>query len=89
MGRDGSDIAWDLIRLAWSSVAFMALTPLQDVLDLGSEARMNFPGREAGNWAWRFREGDLTPGLADRLAELTMLSARAGTEAERTLPRPY
>jgi 4-alpha-glucanotransferase len=55
LGRDGSDIAWDFIRLAWSSVAEMALAPLQDVLDLGSEARMNYPGRGAGNWTWRIR----------------------------------
>src|SRR5262249_4456316 len=54
-GRDGSDAAWDLIRLAWGSVANYALTTLQDVLDLGSEARMNFPGKSSGNWAWRFR----------------------------------
>ncbi len=89
LGRDGRDMAWDLIRAAWSSVAFMALTPLQDVLNLGGEARMNFPGREAGNWTWRFAEGDLTPGLADRLAELTTITARAPELPTRDLPRPY
>ncbi len=89
MGRDGGDIAWDFIRLAWSSVAFMALTPLQDVLDLGSEARMNFPGREAGNWAWRFADGDLTPQLAERLAELTTLTARTADQSAPELPQPY
>lgn len=89
MGRDGADLAWDVIRLAWSSVAFMALAPLQDVLDLGSEARMNFPGRASGNWGWRFTEGDLTPGRAERLGELTLLTARTGREAAGDLPTPY
>jgi 4-alpha-glucanotransferase len=65
------DIAWDLIRLAWGSVADYALAPLQDVLSLGSEARMNLPGREAGNWSWRFTENMLTQPLLDRLADIT------------------
>jgi 4-alpha-glucanotransferase len=89
MGRDGTDIAWDLIRLAWRSVAFMALAPLQDVLDLGSDSRMNLPGREAGNWAWRFAEGDLTPALAERLADLTELTARNANQAACEFPKPY
>src|SRR5256885_8757793 len=55
LGRDGGDIAWDFLRLAWSSVAGAAVAPLQDVLDLGGEARMNQPGRPAGNWGWRLR----------------------------------
>ena len=50
LARDGSDVSWDLIRVAWMSVADLAIAPLQDVLDLGSEARMNFPGRPNGNW---------------------------------------
>ncbi len=53
VGRDGSDVAWDFIRLAWSSVADTAIAPMQDVLDLGSEARMNVPGTAGGNWGWR------------------------------------
>jgi 4-alpha-glucanotransferase len=76
LGRDGSDIAWDLIRLAWSSVADWAVAPLQDVLNLGTEARMNFPGRPAGNWGWRFTPGQLHQGVIDRLADLTHLYAR-------------
>ena len=76
LGRDGTDITWDLIRLAWSSVADLAVTPMQDVLDLGSEARMNLPGRPGGNWAWRFRASAVTPQLVARLAELTTLYAR-------------
>jgi 4-alpha-glucanotransferase len=76
LGRDGSDIAWDMIRLAWASVADYALTPLQDVLDLGPEARMNFPGRPDGNWSWRFTPGMLTEARVARLAELTELYGR-------------
>jgi 4-alpha-glucanotransferase len=72
----GGDLAWDLMRLAWSSVADFALAPLQDVLSLGSEARMNSPGRPAGNWSWRFTEGALHDGVLDRLADLTDLYSR-------------
>jgi 4-alpha-glucanotransferase len=76
VARDGSDVAWDFIRLAWSSVADYALTPLQDVLNLGSEARMNFPGRGDGNWSWRYTEPMLSPGYLDRLGEMTALYGR-------------
>ncbi|HEV3236603.1 MAG TPA: 4-alpha-glucanotransferase [Gemmataceae bacterium] len=70
------DIAWDMIRLAWSSVANYALTPLQDILSLGSQARMNFPGRAAGNWCWRYTPEMLAPNLLDRLGELTTIYSR-------------
>jgi 4-alpha-glucanotransferase len=56
LGRPGGraqEAAWDLIRLAWSSPAALAIAPLQDVLNLGSDARMNVPGRADGNWRWR------------------------------------
>ena len=76
LGRDGSDIAWDFMRLAWSSVADYALAPLQDVLDLGTEARMNLPGRPAGNWCWRYMPNQLTPGHVHRLGEMTALYGR-------------
>jgi 4-alpha-glucanotransferase len=72
-----NDIAWDLIRLAWMSVADYAITPLQDVLSLGSEARMNRPGQPWGNWRWRFRADMLTEARIDRLAELTDIYERA------------
>jgi 4-alpha-glucanotransferase len=71
-----NDISWELIRLAWMSVADYAITPLQDVLSLGSEARMNWPGRASGNWRWRFRTEMLTESLLDRLAELTEVYER-------------
>ena len=67
LGRDGSDIAWDLIRTAVASVADMAIIPFQDVLRLGSEARMNRPGHQAGNWGWRFHPDALDTGLAKGL----------------------
>jgi 4-alpha-glucanotransferase len=76
VARDCSDVAWDLIRLCWASVADYALTTLQDVLSLGTEARMNMPGRPAGNWTWRFTDGMLTHQLIDRLAEMTDLYGR-------------
>jgi 4-alpha-glucanotransferase len=73
LGRDGKDIVWDFIRMAFASVANTAVVPLQDVFNLGTEARMNLPGRPAGNWGWRFQSGQLTPQLRDRLKELTWL----------------
>ena len=76
LGRDGRDITWDLIRLALSSVAKLAVIPLQDALDLGAEARMNLPGRASGNWGWRFTAGQLTERILDRLGELTQLYGR-------------
>lgn len=81
VGRDGREVSWDLIRLAWASVADTAVAPLQDVLDLGAEARMNLPGRPSGNWTWRFRSGQLSEPLLDRLAELTLLYGRAKVES--------
>jgi 4-alpha-glucanotransferase len=65
------DGAWGLIRLAWASVADYALMPLQDMLNLGPEARMNMPGRPAGNWGWRFTPEMLRDDLLGRLADLT------------------
>jgi len=76
LARDGSDIAWDLIRLAWMSVADYAITPVQDILGLGSEARMNTPGTPSGNWSWRLTENQLTRATLDRLGDLTTLYAR-------------
>jgi 4-alpha-glucanotransferase len=57
-------------------VAVVAVAPLQDVLGLGSEARMNTPASAEGNWAWRFREGALTAELAARLREMTATYGR-------------
>ena len=76
LGTDGRAIHWDLIRLALASVAETAIVPLQDVLGLGTTARMNLPGTMEGNWRWRFREGMLTPEGARRLRELTEIYDR-------------
>ena len=68
---------WEFIRLAMMSVANMAIFPMQDILGLGEEARMNKPGTTAGNWEWRLLPDLLTPGLAERLAKMTDLYGRA------------
>jgi len=83
LGRDGSDIAWDFIRLAWSSVAGTALTTVQDLLSLGREARLNLPGATgAPNWCWRLPSGALHDGIAARLHDLTYsYGRRPATEA--------
>lgn len=72
------DISWELIRLAMMSVAATAIVPLQDILSLGSEARMNTPGVAEGNWSWRFTGKQLTPAITQRLADLTTMFGRAG-----------
>lgn len=76
LGSNGAEIAWDLVRLAWASVAQLAIAPMQDLLGLGNEARMNYPGRQEGNWAWRMTEDALHPALRDRLRELNYLYQR-------------
>jgi 4-alpha-glucanotransferase len=76
LDRDGENITWDLIRTAWSSVAEISVAPLQDFLDLGTEARMNFPGREQGNWAWRVRDDALSIQLAEQIRELNQVYGR-------------
>ncbi|MFQ3650547.1 MAG: 4-alpha-glucanotransferase [Gemmataceae bacterium] len=78
----GKDIAWEMMRIAWSSVADYAIVPLQDVLTLGTEARMNYPGVPEGNWRWRFTEGQLTRGHLDGLAELTVTYSRDPLKAQ-------
>jgi 4-alpha-glucanotransferase len=73
---DGSDINWDMIHLASSSVADTAVFPLQDVLGLGTEGRMNKPGSGAGNWEWRMREGAITEQMRERLSNVTRVCGR-------------
>jgi len=75
-GVDPADPSWGLIRLAFSSRASVAIVPLQDVLGLGSEARMNTPGKVEGNWKWRLSPGQLTPALARRLRHESAASER-------------
>ncbi|MEH1887099.1 4-alpha-glucanotransferase [Nostoc sp.] len=73
-------VHWDLIRLALSSIANQAIIPLQDILGLGNEARMNFPSIAEGNWEWRYQSGALREELGDRLKVLTRLNGRAPQE---------
>ena len=75
-GLDASDPAWSLIELALTSRAALAIVPAQDILSLGSEARMNRPGTASGNWSWRLRRGQLTDVLAARLRDATARNAR-------------
>ncbi len=70
LNTDGSEINWVMIRTLMASVADTVLFPLQDVLAVGSEGRMNLPGTASGNWRWRFRSGDLVPSMAGRLKEM-------------------
>ena len=72
----GDQVHWDMIRLAFSSVADTAIIPLQDVLGLDGSARMNLPGTGEGNWRWRFRPGQIDRQARDRLAELTAVYSR-------------
>ncbi|MEZ4677375.1 MAG: 4-alpha-glucanotransferase [Caldilineaceae bacterium] len=73
---DGHEPAWSMLDVAWRSVAEMALVPLQDLLSLDTQARMNLPGRAAGNWGWRFTESQLDEFLIARLRDTTLLYGR-------------
>jgi len=85
---DGRDIHWDLIRLAEESVADLAIVPLQDVLGLGSEGRMNFPGTTTGNWEWRFSWEQVGPEHALRMYEATALANRCPPDRLALPPYP-
>jgi 4-alpha-glucanotransferase len=76
LAQDDREPWWPLIRLAFSSPARLAIVQAQDVLGLGSEARMNYPSRATGNWRWQMRAGALTPALAGRLREATEQAGR-------------
>jgi 4-alpha-glucanotransferase len=77
LGRDASDISWDLIRLAWGSTAATAMTTTQDLLGLGHGARMNLPSTVGPpNWCWRLLPGSLKDDVARRLLELTAIYGR-------------
>jgi len=69
---------WAMIRLALMSVGRIAIIPLQDILGVGSEGRMNTPGQAGGNWGWRYAPSRLTSELGARLADLTEASGRTG-----------
>ena len=67
---------WAFVRAAQSSVADLCVIPLQDVLGLGSEARMNMPSQSLGNWTWRYQAGALSGTLAQALAALAEVTDR-------------
>ncbi len=75
-GSTGHDVPWDMIRAVWSSIAKLALAPLQDLLEKDSKARMNFPSTQTGNWSWRAVNGEITAQLADRLRKMNYLYSR-------------
>lgn len=81
---DGREMNWVMIRAILASVADLAIIPLQDVLGLGSEARMNLPAKASGNWRWRFSAAQLTPEISDRLRELVRIYDR-DAEPDRSL----
>ncbi|HPD16318.1 MAG TPA: 4-alpha-glucanotransferase [Planctomycetota bacterium] len=98
LGPMAEPVNWALTRLAYESVADVAIVPLQDVLGLGGEARMNTPGQASGNWSWRFREDALTAELRGRLLDLALAYGRkeaprpkeeAGKEPESPFPPGY
>ena len=72
-----TDLHWALIRLSMMSVARIACFPMQDILGLGEEARMNRPATREGNWQWRFAPGQLTPPIKEQLHEMTVTFGRA------------
>jgi len=74
---DNRDAAPELMRLAWSSVCALAIAPLQDLLNLGSEARMNVPGRAGGNWRWRLSEAQLSQVAFEQLRDWTKNAIRS------------
>ncbi|TRZ75897.1 MAG: 4-alpha-glucanotransferase [Bacteroidetes bacterium] len=71
-----NEICTDFLRLAWASVAHTAIVPMQDLLELGNEARMNLPGTTINNWMWRAKSRDFSNKLAQKLAHLTVLYGR-------------
>ena len=79
----GSEVCWDFVRASYASVARLSIVPLQDLLALGSEARLNTPGQAEGNWQWRYRARDLECLCGDTTRYLRELGALYGR-----LPEP-
>jgi 4-alpha-glucanotransferase len=76
LNTDGREINWDLIRAIWASVADTAIAPVQDLLGVGSEGRMNLPATMSGNWSWRLSDGAINKDIVLRLKDLTSLYSR-------------
>ncbi|MEX2143927.1 MAG: 4-alpha-glucanotransferase [Anaerolineales bacterium] len=75
---DGAHLAWDMLQTLWTSKADLTVAPLQDFLEYGSEARMNYPGEPLGNWGWRVEKKVLTIELAGKVADLNQKTRRGG-----------
>jgi 4-alpha-glucanotransferase len=84
LGEAGDGVNWAMVRLAQSSTANRCVVPLQDVLGLGSEGRMNVPSFSDGNWSWRYLPGALTPELAQKLAALAEVTDREPSYQEQS-----
>lgn len=84
LGSDGTTVVWDFIRAAYGSVANRAVVPMQDLLELPSEARMNDPAVPGGNWRWRLPSAPLSPALGERLRRLAEASGRFLPDRSRT-----
>ncbi len=80
LNSDGKEIHWDFIRAAMASVADLAIVPLQDVLGLDSNARMNLPASTEGNWNWRLQPGSLTSQSSERLRKLALIYGRGRSQ---------
>ena len=76
MNTDANSIHWDFLRTCLGTIADYAIIPMQDILGLGEEGRMNVPGVAENNWAWRYRKEDISEGLAEGLKETTQLYGR-------------
>ncbi|MDT4895307.1 MAG: 4-alpha-glucanotransferase [Acidobacteriota bacterium] len=83
LNTDGREIHWDFIRAVLASVADTAIIPLQDLLGLGTEARMNLPNSTSGNWGWRYKAGALNDELGERLKKLTQVYGREQKREEK------
>lgn len=76
LNRNENEIHWSFIRLAWASVAYTAIVPMQDLLGLDTTSRMNLPGTTTNNWVWRAKSSDFSDELAGQLAHVTALFGR-------------
>ncbi len=83
LGCDDQDIHWHMMRALSKSVAYIVIFPMQDVLGLSSEHRMNFPGSQHGNWEWRFSWNQVQPEFTQALAEMSLEFNRSPHAAEQ------
>lgn len=86
LNSNAKHIAWDMIRAIWSSVAVFTFAPMQDYLELGNKARMNFPGILGSNWNWRIHPNAMTDSLAFKIKEINTMFARSNNPSRETPP---